>query len=157
MHFSLSIRFKLLSKRAFFPESRFINVLTTKLKDAIGLTDQEINELTDYFKVQNGQIAYVQFCSVIHDNGKLIDFQSDNFLATKPFLCNKHLEPQMPDNSDLVTGLEWEDHLAKNRLSNSENRRLRILLTKIAHSVRLRDVVLRPYFQDYELVFFLHL
>lgn len=62
------------------------------------------------------------------------------------------LEPHPSGNSDLVTGLEWEDQLATNRLSNSENRRLTILLTKIAHSVRLRDIVLRPYFQDYELV-----
>lgn len=51
-------------------ESKFITILTTNLKDSIGLSDQEINELTDYFKVQNGQIAYAQFCSVIHDNGR---------------------------------------------------------------------------------------
>lgn len=53
-----------------FTESKFIGILTTNLKDSIGLSDQEINELTDYFKVQNGQIAYAQFCSVIHDNGR---------------------------------------------------------------------------------------
>lgn len=64
------------------------------------------------------------------------------------------LEPRPSDNPDLVTGLEWEDQLATNRLSISENRRLNIILTKIAHSVRLRDVVLRPFFQDYELVSF---
>ncbi len=52
-----------------FLESRFINILTTNLKDSVGLCDQEINELSDYFKVQNGQIAFAQFCSVIHDNG----------------------------------------------------------------------------------------
>lgn len=50
-------------------ESKFISTLTTKLKDSIGLSDREIIELSDYFKVQNGQIAYAQFCSVIHDNG----------------------------------------------------------------------------------------
>lgn len=55
-------------------------------------------------------------------------------------------------NPDLVTGLEWEDPLHKNRLSDSENRRLCVLLMKIAQSVRLREIVLRPYFQDYELV-----
>lgn len=61
-------------------------------------------------------------------------------------------EPHPSNNSDLVTGLEWEDQLATNRLSDTELRRLTILLTKIAESVRLRDIVCRPYFQDYELV-----
>ncbi|KAG4066440.1 hypothetical protein HA402_007076 [Bradysia odoriphaga] len=117
------------SKNTLISESKFITILTTNLKDSVGLTDQEINELTDYFKVQNGQIAYAQFCSVIHDN-----------------------EPHPSYNLDFVTGLEWEDHLATNRLSSSENRRIRVLLTKIASTVRLRDVVFRPYFQDYELV-----
>lgn len=64
----------------------------------------------------------------------------------------KHLENHPSDNSDLVTGFEWEDPLHINRLSVSENRRATLLLTKIAHTVRLRDIVLRPYFQDYELV-----
>lgn len=61
----------------------------------------------------------------------------------------------MPDHSvnpDLVTGLEWEDPLHRNRLAASEHRRLCVLLTKIAQTVRLREIVLRPYFQDYELV-----
>lgn len=52
-------------------ESKFISILTTNLKDFVGLSDQEIIELSDYFKVQNGQIAYAQFCNVIHDNGML--------------------------------------------------------------------------------------
>lgn len=112
----------------------------------IGLCDQEINELTDYFKVQNGQIAYAQFCHVIHDNG--ITGRSQNFWCFHTLF----LEPHPSNNSDFITGLEWQDQLSTNRLSNTENRRLRILLTKMAHSVRLRDVVLRPYFQDYELV-----
>lgn len=34
----------------------------------------------------------------------------------------------------------------------TENRRLCVLLTKIAQTVRLREFVLKPYFQDYELV-----
>lgn len=65
------------------------------------------------------------------------------------------LDHHPSDNADLVTGLEWEDPLNTNRLSISENRRLTILLTKIAHTVRLRDVVFQPYFQDYELVCFM--
>lgn len=55
-------------------------------------------------------------------------------------------------NADLVTGLEWEDPTHCNRLSPSERRRLCLLLTKIAHTVRLRELVVRPYFQDYELI-----
>lgn len=55
-------------------------------------------------------------------------------------------------NPDLVNGLEWEDPLQVNRLSESENRRLCVLLTKIAQTVRLRELVLEPYFQDYELI-----
>lgn len=51
-----------------------------------------------------------------------------------------------------MTGLEWEDPMHCNRLSASEHRRLCVLLTKIAQAVRLREIVLRPYFQDYELV-----
>lgn len=61
----------------------------------------------------------------------------------------------VPDHSlnpNLVTGLEWEDPLHKNRLSASEHRRLCVLLMKIAQSVRIRELVIRPYFQDYELV-----
>lgn len=52
----------------------------------------------------------------------------------------------------MVCGLEWEDPLQINRLSDSENRRLCILITKIAQTVRLRELVLLPYFQDYELI-----
>lgn len=55
-------------------------------------------------------------------------------------------------NENLVTGLEWEDPLHTNRLSVTENRQYCVLMMKIAHSVRLRELVLRPYFQDYELI-----
>lgn len=55
-------------------------------------------------------------------------------------------------NPDLICGLEWEDPLQVNRLSESENRRLCVLLTKIAQSVRFRELILEPYFQDYELI-----
>jgi len=54
----------------FLTESKFINVLGCELRGCIGLSNQEIEELTDYFRVQDGRIAYVQFCNVIHSNGK---------------------------------------------------------------------------------------
>lgn len=60
--------------------------------------------------------------------------------------------PDHSANPDIVNGLEWEDPLHCNRLSASEHRRLCVLLTKIAKTVRPREIVLRPYFQDYELV-----
>nr|CAD7573058.1 unnamed protein product [Timema californicum] len=62
---------------------------------------------------------------------------------------------QVPDfvkNPPLVTGLEWEDPFHVNPLSVSEERRLQLLMTKIAALVNLRGLVLRPYFQDYELI-----
>lgn len=65
------------------------------------------------------------------------------------------LVPDMGKNENLVTGLEWEDPLHVNSLSQSEERRLTLLITKIAALVNMRRLVLRPYFQDYELVWHL--
>lgn len=55
-------------------------------------------------------------------------------------------------NQPLVSGIEWEDPMQVNRLSMSEERKLNLLLTKIATVVNMRRLVMRPYFQDYELV-----
>lgn len=60
--------------------------------------------------------------------------------------------PQFGENKPIVTGLEWDDPMHVNRLSISEERRLNILLTKIASVVNMKKMILRPYFQDYELV-----
>lgn len=54
-------------------------------------------------------------------------------------------------NQALVSGLEWEDPMQVNRLSMSEERKLNLLLTKIATVVNMRRLVMRPFFQDYEL------
>ncbi|KAG7211846.1 hypothetical protein KM043_011069 [Ampulex compressa] len=110
-------------------ESKFISVLTGPLKDMVGLSDKEISDLADYFRVQDGRILYSQFCEVIHDS-------VPGFDKNKPF----------------VTGLEWEDPLHVNRLSSTELRKLNLILTQIAVLVNKRKIVLRPYFQDYELV-----
>lgn len=61
----------------------------------------------------------------------------------------------MAKNKNWVSGLEWEDPLHVNRLSESEERRVKLLITKIAALVNMRRLVLRPYFQDYELVMLL--
>lgn len=52
-------------------EAKFINVFGEQLRGIIGLSEEEIAELTDYFRVQDGRIAYAQLCSVIHENGML--------------------------------------------------------------------------------------
>ncbi|XP_018321327.1 uncharacterized protein LOC108734325 [Agrilus planipennis] len=110
-------------------ESQFTSVLSGPLKIVLALSDQEISELADYFKVPDGRILYRQLCEVIH--GSVPDFSK---------------------NEPLVSGLEWEDPLQVNRLSGTEERRLSVLITKIASIVNLRKLLLMPFFQDYELV-----
>lgn len=48
--------------------------------------------------------------------------------------------------------MEWEDPEHVNRISATEHRKLCLILTQIAVLVNKRKLVLRPYFQDYELV-----
>jgi len=60
--------------------------------------------------------------------------------------------PDFGKNKTLVTGLEWEDPLHVNVLSGTEIRKLNLIITQIAVLVSKRKIVLRPYFQDYELV-----
>ncbi|XP_012253830.2 uncharacterized protein LOC105684778 [Athalia rosae] len=110
-------------------ESKFVSVLAGPLRGPIGLSDQEIGDLADYFRIQDGRILYSQFCEVIHDS-----------------------VPEFGNNKPLVTGLEWEDPLHVNRLSGTEHRRLSLIITQIAVLINKRKLVLRPYFQDYELV-----
>jgi len=43
--------------------------LAGPLKGVIGLSDKEICDLTDYFRIQDGRILYSQFCELIHDSG----------------------------------------------------------------------------------------
>lgn len=51
-----------------------------------------------------------------------------------------------------MTGLEWEDPLHVNILNDTETRKLNLIITRIAVLINKRKIVLRPYFQDYELV-----
>jgi hypothetical protein len=53
-------------------ESQFISVFSGHLQAIIGLSDQEISELADYFRVQDGRIFYTQLCEVIYDSGTRI-------------------------------------------------------------------------------------
>ncbi|KAF7987466.1 hypothetical protein HCN44_003228 [Aphidius gifuensis] len=108
-------------------ESTFVGILSGQLKSLIGLSDSEILNLSDYFRVQDGRILYSQLCEVIHGN--------EPKLAEKP----------------LITGLEWQDPDHVNRLSKTELRKLKLIITQIAINVNKRKIALRPYFQDYEL------
>ncbi|XP_036148032.1 uncharacterized protein LOC105829378 isoform X2 [Monomorium pharaonis] len=116
-------------KRCLISEPKFISILAGPLKSIIGLSDKEICDLTDYFRIQDGRILYSQFCEVIHDS-----------------------VPDFGKNKSLVTGLEWEDLLHVNALSGIETRKLNLIITQIAVLVSKRKIVLRPYFQDYELI-----
>ncbi|XP_076267066.1 uncharacterized protein LOC143200510 isoform X1 [Rhynchophorus ferrugineus] len=131
MGINLSDYFKPLDphKNCLISESQFISVIKGQLGGTIGLSEQEISELADYFRVPDGRIYYTQLCDVINDS-----------------------VPNFGENVDLTTGLEWNDPLHVNRLSISEERRLCLLITKIASLVNMKKMILRPYFQDYELV-----
>jgi len=48
--------------------------LAGPLKGVIGLSDKEICDLTDYFRIQDGRILYSQFCELIHDSGMTVYF-----------------------------------------------------------------------------------
>ncbi|XP_055905315.1 uncharacterized protein LOC129940841 isoform X2 [Eupeodes corollae] len=106
-------------------ESKFTSVLM-KYKKIIGLSEFEIRELTDYFRIRDGRIAYKQFCGV---------------------LCEKGQEHSQ--NLDTADGLEWNDPMHVNILNDQEKRQLCILLMKIAKTC---IIPLFPYFQDYEVV-----
>ncbi|RLU20681.1 hypothetical protein DMN91_007294 [Ooceraea biroi] len=116
-------------KHCLISESKFISVLAGPLKGVIGLSDKEICDLTDYFRIQDGRIFYSQFCEVIHDS-----------------------VPDFTKNKSLVTGLEWEDPLRVNILSGTETRKINLIITQLAVLINKRKITLRPYFQDYELI-----
>lgn len=51
-------------------QSKFINVLANETRDKIGISNEEIRELTNYFQVQDGRVLYGQFCDAIHSNSE---------------------------------------------------------------------------------------
>ncbi|XP_018048189.1 PREDICTED: uncharacterized protein LOC108687099 [Atta colombica] len=114
-------------RRFLISESKFLSVLAGPLKGVIGLSDKEICDLTDYFRIQDGRILYSQFCEIIHDS-----------------------VPNFGKNKTLMTGLEWQNPLHVNTLSGMETRKLNLIITQIAVLVSKKKIALRPYFQDYE-------
>lgn len=100
-------------------------MLCTQLGQNICLCQEEVVELLRYFQLADGRIAYQQFCNVI---------------------CST----ENPREKEFVTGLEWEDPMHINVVTPPEHRQITMILTKIANTVRIREIVLKPYFQDYE-------
>ncbi|XP_045496630.1 uncharacterized protein LOC123694998 [Colias croceus] len=109
-------------------ESKFVSVLAGPLRSVIGLSDAEIAQLADYFRAQDGRVLYHQLCQIVHgeDAGGRDKTTSDCLLEACP-------PPPEP---------------ACHKLDMWQLRRLCCLLATIAQ----RDIPLKPYFQDYELV-----
>ncbi|XP_058985391.1 uncharacterized protein LOC101892754 isoform X1 [Musca domestica] len=107
-------------------ESLFSSILG-KYKNVIGLSDFELREVTDYFRLRDGRVIYSEFCKVV---------------------CNE--ERLKKDAGDIASGLEWIDPMHVNVIPRPEDRRqLCLILIKIAQFAHLP---LMPYFQDYELI-----
>ncbi|KAK0079021.1 hypothetical protein PV325_001848 [Microctonus aethiopoides] len=109
-------------------EVKFISIFRGPLRYVVSLSETEILELADYFRLHDGRIHYSQLCQIIHDN--VPKFQSKNF----------------------ITELKWEDPLVVNPLSPAELKKFNLIIIQIAMRVNRRKMILRPYFQDYELI-----
>ncbi|XP_063635514.1 uncharacterized protein LOC134806157 [Cydia splendana] len=109
-------------------ESKFVSVLAGPLRTVVGLSDAEISQLADYFRAQDGRVLYHQLCQLIHgeDAGGREKISADCLLEA----CPPPPEPEC------------------HRLDQWQMRRLCCLLATIA----ARELPLKPYFQDYELV-----
>ncbi|KAL0881290.1 hypothetical protein ABMA27_001173 [Loxostege sticticalis] len=109
-------------------ESKFVSVLAGPLRSVVGLSDAEISQLADYFRAQDGRVLYHQLCQIIHgeDAGGRDKTSADCLLEACP-------PPPEP---------------ACHTLDQWQLRRLCCLLATIA----ARELPLKPYFQDYELV-----
>lgn len=106
--------------------SKFIAILST-LNSNFELTNDEEKDLVEFFVLDCGNINFKNFIQVLQ-----LDADKDN------------------GDKEFVSGLEWEDPMHINHLTPFEHRHANMILTKIAHSCRLRDIEFEPYFQDYE-------
>ncbi|TDG51444.1 hypothetical protein AWZ03_002239 [Drosophila navojoa] len=107
-------------------ESIFTSVLG-KYRKVVGMSEFELKDVTDYFQIRDGRVAYRQFCKTV---------------------CSENLSKTA--DKELATGLEWNDPWHLNVIVQPEERRkLCLILFKIAKETHLP---LMPYFQDYELV-----
>ncbi|EDW84080.1 uncharacterized protein Dwil_GK13946 [Drosophila willistoni] len=110
----------------FISESIFTAVLG-KYRKVAGMSEYELRDVTDYFQIRDGRVAYRQFCKVV---------------------CSETLNSSA--KKDFSSGLEWNDPWHMNVITQPEDRRrLCLILYKIAKETHLP---LMPYFQDYELI-----
>lgn len=126
--FDIEENFKSLAKKDLISTSKFQTVLNN-LDDEQILTEDELIDLTEFFANDEEKINWKNFLEV--------------------------LQPQFEDNhenKEFITGLEWEDPMHINVLNQLEHRKVNLILTKIAHTCRLRDIIFEPYFQDYEMI-----
>ncbi|KAK9508164.1 hypothetical protein O3M35_007886 [Rhynocoris fuscipes] len=112
-------------RKCYVTSHKFLTVLNGPLKNLIGLSDEEIIQVSDLFKTSDGQIAYEQFCHLIHD----------------------YRPP--PSKLDLV---QDDPNSVNKSLTRNEERVLYNTLMYIATTVTKRKLVLKPFFQDYEMI-----
>jgi len=121
-------KFQSIAEKDLISSSRFLTVINS-LNDNLELTEEEGIDLVEFFANNKDQINYKKFLEVL-----------------QPCLDSDH------GNKQFVTGLEWEDPMHINVLSQFEHRQVNMILTKIAHTCRLRDIIFEPYFLDYEMM-----
>lgn len=102
-------------------DTKFFTVIYNQLGHDFGVCQEEVKELGDYFKKQDGRVDYKEFLEVV--------------------------VPKEFEETTFVSSLEWEDQEHVNVLSPFELRQLELILTKIALSCRLREVHLEPLFK----------
>uniref|UniRef100_T1HXX0 Uncharacterized protein n=1 Tax=Rhodnius prolixus TaxID=13249 RepID=T1HXX0_RHOPR len=108
------------------PETKFLSVLNGPLRQLIGLEEEEILSVSNLFKKPDGYVTYDQFCQLIHD----------------------YRPP-----AETMEEMEREDPYTVNKnLTKREERMLYEILTDIAVNVTKKRLVLRPFFQDYEMI-----
>ena len=110
-----------LKKCGLISDAKFFTVVYNQIGHDLGVCQEEVKELGNYFKKQDGRVDYKEF-----------------------------LERVLPDTFEekcLVTSLEWEDHEHVNVVSPFELRQLEQIMTKIAVSCKLREVHLEPLFK----------
>ncbi|XP_041989289.1 uncharacterized protein LOC121740621 [Aricia agestis] len=108
-------------------ESKFVSVLAGGLRSVVGLSNAEVQQLAAYFRAQDGRVLYTQLCRLVHGE--------DPGPAKTSTECILEACPPPPEP-------------ACRKLDEGQTRRLCCLLATLAQ----RDLPLKPYFQDYELV-----
>ncbi|KAH8381954.1 hypothetical protein KR009_001125 [Drosophila setifemur] len=110
-----------------FVSEPIFTAILGKYRKVAGMSETELRDVTDYFQIRDGRVAYRQFCKVV---------------------CSETLHKT--PKTDLATGLEWNDPWHINVIPHPEDRRkLCLILLKIAQEIH---IPLMPYFQDYELI-----